>query len=164
MWGIIIKVLCIPWWLIWLKNPPACGRLGFDPWVGKIPWRREMLPTAVFCLRSSMDCIVHAVARSWTRLDDFHFHFSPETEGMIVIQPQSEASPKSWNDREHILVRLLHSFLYRNTVRWLNIIQKYFILSFICIILTLLCKKLKFVYHKEVNNYSGPSRCLHVSI
>ena len=23
-------------------------RLGFDPWVGKIPWRRERLPTPVF--------------------------------------------------------------------------------------------------------------------
>ena len=22
--------------------------LGFDPWVGKIPWRRERLPTPVF--------------------------------------------------------------------------------------------------------------------
>ena len=22
-----------------------CGRPGFDPWVGKIPWRREQLPT-----------------------------------------------------------------------------------------------------------------------
>ena len=28
----------------------ACkeGRPGFDPWVGKIPWRREGLPTPVF--------------------------------------------------------------------------------------------------------------------
>ena len=26
-----------------VKNLP-----GFDPWVGKIPWRREMLPTLVF--------------------------------------------------------------------------------------------------------------------
>jgi len=25
-----------------------CGRSGFDPWVGKIPWRRERLPTPVF--------------------------------------------------------------------------------------------------------------------
>ena len=25
-----------------------CGRLGFDPWVGKIPWRREGQPTLVF--------------------------------------------------------------------------------------------------------------------
>ena len=25
-----------------------CGRPGCYPWVGKIPWRREMLPTPVF--------------------------------------------------------------------------------------------------------------------
>ena len=25
-----------------------CGRPGFDPWVGKIPWRKEQLPTPVF--------------------------------------------------------------------------------------------------------------------
>ena len=25
-----------------------CGRPGFDSWVGKIPWRRERLPTPVF--------------------------------------------------------------------------------------------------------------------
>jgi len=25
-----------------------CGRRGFDPWVGKIPWRRKRLPTPVF--------------------------------------------------------------------------------------------------------------------
>ena len=25
-----------------------CRRPGFDPWVGKVPWRRERLPTPVF--------------------------------------------------------------------------------------------------------------------
>ena len=25
-----------------------CRRLGFNPWVGKIPWRREWQPTPVF--------------------------------------------------------------------------------------------------------------------
>ena len=30
------------------KNPPICGRPVFDPLVGKIPWRREQLPTPVF--------------------------------------------------------------------------------------------------------------------
>ena len=25
-----------------------CGRPGFDPWIGKIPWRREWLPTPAF--------------------------------------------------------------------------------------------------------------------
>ena len=24
-----------------VKNPPEMWRPGFDPWVGKIPWRRE---------------------------------------------------------------------------------------------------------------------------
>ena len=27
---------------------PQCGRPGFDPWIGKIPRRREWLPTQVF--------------------------------------------------------------------------------------------------------------------
>ena len=31
-----------------IKNLLQCGRPGFYPWVGKIPWRRERLPTSVF--------------------------------------------------------------------------------------------------------------------
>ena len=33
-----------------VKNPPIvkCGRPGFSPWVGKIPWRSERLHTPVF--------------------------------------------------------------------------------------------------------------------
>ena len=34
-----------------VKNLPANAgdvRLGFDPWVGKIPWRRAWQPTSVF--------------------------------------------------------------------------------------------------------------------
>ena len=31
-----------------IKNPPACRRTGFNPWVGKIPWRRECQPTPLF--------------------------------------------------------------------------------------------------------------------
>ena len=30
-----------------------CGRPGFDPWVGKIPWRRAWQPTPVFLPRES---------------------------------------------------------------------------------------------------------------
>ena len=32
-----------------VKNPPAMWRIepGFNPWVAKIPWRRERLPTLV---------------------------------------------------------------------------------------------------------------------
>ena len=38
--------------------------LGFDPWVGKIPWRRERLPFQYSGLENSMYCIVHGVAES----------------------------------------------------------------------------------------------------
>ena len=31
-----------------VKNLSAMQRPGFDPWVGKIPWRRGRLPTPVF--------------------------------------------------------------------------------------------------------------------
>ena len=31
-----------------VKSLPAMREPGFDPWVGKIPWRRERLPTTVF--------------------------------------------------------------------------------------------------------------------
>jgi len=52
--------------------PPICRSPGFNPWVGKTPWRRERLPTPVLCLENSMDCIVLGVAKSRTRLSDFH--------------------------------------------------------------------------------------------
>ena len=28
---------------------------GFDPWVGKVPWRKEWVLTPVFFMKSSMD-------------------------------------------------------------------------------------------------------------
>ena len=79
-------------WETWVQS----RRPGFSPWVGKIPWRRKRLPTPVFWpgdlgsipglgrspgegkgyplqysgLENS------GVAKSRTRLSDFHFHFS----------------------------------------------------------------------------------------
>ena len=37
-----------PWWLRWWRICLQCGRLGFDPWVGKLPWRRAWQLTPVF--------------------------------------------------------------------------------------------------------------------
>ena len=91
----------------------------FDSWVGKMPWRRDRLPTPVFLgfpggsagkestwnvgdlgsipglerssgegkgyllqysgLENSTECIVHGVAKSQTRLSNFHFHTLVET-------------------------------------------------------------------------------------
>ena len=36
------------WWLRWWRIRLQCRRLGFHPWVGKIPWRREWQPIPVF--------------------------------------------------------------------------------------------------------------------
>ena len=49
------------------------GRPGFDPWVGKIPWRRETLPIPVFWPGE-----FHGLSGPWgsksrTQLIDFHF-------------------------------------------------------------------------------------------
>ena len=45
----IKKQLGLLWQLSWYKNLPIMqGRSQFDSWVGRIPWRRDNLPTAVF--------------------------------------------------------------------------------------------------------------------
>ena len=48
-----------------VKNLPVClqcGRPGFNPWVGKIPWTRERLPTPVF-----LPGEFHGLFRPWSR-------------------------------------------------------------------------------------------------
>ena len=65
---------CITYLLIYLElGTMERRRPQFNPWVGKIPWRRERQPTPVFWLENSMDCIAHGVAKSRTQLSDFHF-------------------------------------------------------------------------------------------
>ena len=49
----------------------------FDPWVGKIPWRRKRQPTPVFRLENPTDrgawrATAHGVAESWTQLSAGH--------------------------------------------------------------------------------------------
>ena len=49
--------------LLFLQNLQR-GRPGFDPWVGKIPWRRERLPTPVFWLGE-----FHGLYSPWGRTE-----------------------------------------------------------------------------------------------
>ena len=58
-----------------------CGRPGFDPWVGKIPWRRKWQPIPVFLPGEPMDggawwATIHGVAKSQTQLNNFTFTFT----------------------------------------------------------------------------------------
>ena len=66
-----------------VKNLPAM----WETWVGKIPWRREWLPTPVFWPGEFLGLYSPWVAKSWTRLSDFHFHHTfilhPMDQGVI---------------------------------------------------------------------------------
>ena len=44
----LYDIIQLPLWPSWKRICLQCGSPGFDPWVGKILWRRERLPTPVF--------------------------------------------------------------------------------------------------------------------
>ena len=66
-----------------VKNPPAMRLIepGFNPWVAKIPWRRESLPTLVFWPgefgyhSATKHTCAHMRAPTYTR--EFHGLYSP---------------------------------------------------------------------------------------
>ena len=61
-----------PYFLELIKAFLQCGRPGFNPWVAKIPWRRERLPTPVFWPGEFHGLYSPWGAKSWTQLNDFH--------------------------------------------------------------------------------------------
>ena len=57
-----------------VKNLPAMrGDLGLTPGLGVSPGEGQGYPLQYSGLENSMDCLAHGVAKSWTRLSDFHF-------------------------------------------------------------------------------------------
>ena len=65
-----------PWWLSSKESAFQCKRYGFNPWVGKIPWRRKWQPTPVFLpgkshgQRSLVGCSPRGLKRVKTWLSD----------------------------------------------------------------------------------------------
>ena len=51
------------------------GDLVSIPRLGRSPREGNSYPLQYSCLENSMDCVVHGVAKSWTRLSDFTFAF-----------------------------------------------------------------------------------------
>ena len=66
------------------KKESACnvGDLGSIPGLGRSPGEGEGYPFQCSGLENSLDCIVHGVTKSWTRLRDFHFHFQGFSDGL----------------------------------------------------------------------------------
>ena len=64
--------LGLPLWLSWWRIHLQYRRPGFHPWFGKIPCRRERLPTPVFWPGEFYGLYSPWVAKSQTWLCDFH--------------------------------------------------------------------------------------------
>ena len=77
-------------WSTWVSFPGGasgkepvhqCRRPRFNPWIGKIPWRKAWQSIPVFLLENLMDrgawwATVHRVAKSWIRLKRLSLHAS----------------------------------------------------------------------------------------
>ena len=61
------------WTCVTLVSRPSLSRKGVTSHFYFNYWRREGYPLHYSGLENSMDCIVHGVAKSRTRLSDFHY-------------------------------------------------------------------------------------------
>ena len=71
----------------------ACnvGGLGSIPGLGRFPGEGNGYPFQYSGLESSRDCTVQAVAKSWTQMSDFHFHFHvPRYSKHLTSKSQEE--------------------------------------------------------------------------
>ena len=73
------------------------GDLGSIPGLGRSPREGNSYPLQYSGLENSMDCTVHGVAKSRTRLSDFHFHF-------IWLLPVLVAALRSLVTKSELLV------------------------------------------------------------
>ena len=94
-------------------NPPAnAGDIrhsGFDPWVGKTPWRREQKSTPAFLPEDPMDrgawwATVHRVAKSRTQLKQLSMHIGVSRQWLLshqgsMITNKLEESPRGSDTR-----------------------------------------------------------------
>ena len=67
-------IYTLAWVLSWQRICLQCGKPGFDPWVGKKPWKMERLPTPVFWSEEFHGLYSPWVTKSQPPLSNFHFH------------------------------------------------------------------------------------------
>ena len=88
------SILGLPWWLSWWRICLQHRRPGFDPWFGKIPWRREWLPTLVFWpgefrgLCSPRGC-KESDTDEWLSLSLFDFQIVPDSVRVLAAAAKS---------------------------------------------------------------------------
>ena len=85
----------LPWWLRRLSICLQCGRPGFDPWVGEIPWRRKWQSTPVLLPGKS-----HG-QRSLVGYSPWGHKESDTTERLYLtwVIVGSQTGPGAWDQR-----------------------------------------------------------------
>ena len=104
---------CVVWWCMHSYGLPRrlsgkesacqCRRHGFNPWVGKIPWRRKWQLTLVFLpawrvpwTRGTWRATVHGIPTSWTCLSNWagmymHSQFNDKSKKMVHTRFRTES-------------------------------------------------------------------------
>ena len=98
-----------------VKSPPAMWETWFNPWVGKIPWRQEQLPTPVFSPGESLwteepgrlqSMWLQRVRHDWATFA-LHFHSQCNTQWWKT----ENLIPKFWNTMRLSILPLLFSIV-----------------------------------------------------
>ena len=86
----------LPWWLRGSRICLQCGRPGFNPWVGKLPWRRKQQCTPVFLPGKSHghSSLVGYGTRSCKELDTTEHRHTPGVCG--VLKGHSREGSSMW--------------------------------------------------------------------
>ena len=89
----------LPWWLSGKESACNAGDPEFDPWVGKIPWRRAWKYS---CLENPMDreawwTTVHRVTQSETRPKRPSSSSESESGSVMSNSVQPHGLYSSWN-------------------------------------------------------------------
>ena len=120
------SILGLPSWLSWKRIHLQCWRPGFDPWVGKIPWRRERLPTPVLWPRE-----FHGLYSPWghrVRHDLVTFNFQSNMTGKAHIKlcrdrrhPNELSYEHYWQNRIFpVCIMLVCSLFYATWIHEIN--------------------------------------------
>ena len=71
--GLFIAAVGFPGGSVGKESASSAGTLGSIPWLGRSRGEGNGYPLQYSGLGNSMDCIVHGVTKSQTRLSNFHF-------------------------------------------------------------------------------------------
>ena len=76
------------------------GEAGLIPRLGRSTGDGIGYPLQYSGLENSMECLVHGIRKSRTRLRDFHFHVKTDTQGKchVTIKDSSDYKPRNGKD------------------------------------------------------------------